>query len=115
MPEHIKFECKQPCAESHCRFCDGGLFLCTVCGGAEGSLPTKCPGYRMTIDQQDEVYAGRLNFTDRRGWYHSDPSQKWDEQAERITRDAGIGSGGINPNATSVMDLFLPDGEGHAD
>ncbi|QRE00495.1 hypothetical protein [Burkholderia phage BCSR129] len=114
MPDHV-FEKHTGCDKDHCHICDGGLAVCIVCGGAEGSLPTKCPGYRMTADQQDEVYAGRLNYTDRRGWYHADPSQKWDEQAERLTREAGLGTGGINPNATSVDNLFLPDGEGHAD
>lgn len=46
----------------HCHICDGGLFHCTTCGGAEGSLTTECPGFKMTGDQLDEVYAGRLDF-----------------------------------------------------
>lgn len=38
------------------------LSLCRVCGGAEGSLPTDCPGTFMTEDQQDHVYAGAIDF-----------------------------------------------------
>lgn len=34
--------------------------------------------------------------------------QTWDENAERLTREAGIGGGKVNPNATSMDDVFLP-------
>jgi hypothetical protein len=51
------------CDRDHgCPICDGGLALCTVCGGAEASLPHECPGYRMTADQEDAVQAGTLDF-----------------------------------------------------
>ena len=40
----------------------GGLFSCTVCGGAEGSLPTECPGVRMSADRADDVYADMWDF-----------------------------------------------------
>ena len=34
-----------------CRFiCDGGLAYCKTCHGAEGSLPTECPGDHIYID-----------------------------------------------------------------
>jgi hypothetical protein len=39
-----------------------GLVECTVCNGAEGSIPTCCPGRPMTGDEQDAVYAGTLDF-----------------------------------------------------
>lgn len=42
--------------------CDGGLASCTVCKGGEASLPTHCPGVKMTAEQQDDVQAGRLDF-----------------------------------------------------
>lgn len=45
-----------------CSVCSGGLFICKVCGGAEGSLPTECPGKPMTSDEEDAVYAGRHDF-----------------------------------------------------
>lgn len=34
---------------------DDGLALCTVCGGAEASLPTHCPGRPMTQMESDSV------------------------------------------------------------
>ncbi len=38
-----------------------------------------------------------------------DDDQEWDRNAERLTKEAfGLG-GGINPNATSIDDLFLDD------
>lgn len=42
---------------------EGGLAICKVCGGAEGSLPTACPGRKMTSVEQDSVYAGKIDFT----------------------------------------------------
>ncbi len=41
---------------------EDGLSHCKVCDGAEGALPTLCPGRRLTQHEQDEIYAGRLNF-----------------------------------------------------
>lgn len=43
---------------------DRGLHLCDVCGGAEGSLTTDCPGVKMTAEQSDAVYLGDLDFVD---------------------------------------------------
>jgi hypothetical protein len=34
--------------------------------------------------------------------------QAWDENAERLTREAGIGGGRVNPSAASMDDVFLP-------
>lgn len=47
-----------------CMFCAGGLDGCSVCGGLEGAMPSNCPGVKMTAEQIDEVYAGRLDFRD---------------------------------------------------
>jgi len=52
------------CEEPYCCICEGGLIQCTICGGAEGSLPKHCPGTKMTPDQEESVYAGRLDFVD---------------------------------------------------
>ena len=46
----------------YCPLCDGGLFICTVCNGAEGSLPSECPGRRMTPQESAEVYEGLVDF-----------------------------------------------------
>lgn len=41
---------------------DDGLDLCLVCGGAEGSMPTKCPGHRLMGVTLEDIYAGRSDF-----------------------------------------------------
>jgi len=41
---------------------EDGLQHCKVCNGGEGSLPTDCPGTKMTAWQDEAVYAGSLNF-----------------------------------------------------
>lgn len=51
-----------------CSLCHGGLSVCTICGGAEGSLPTDCPGERMTPQQINDVYAGELDWQKGTGW-----------------------------------------------
>lgn len=48
----------------HCNFCDFGLKMCNVCGGTERSLPTECPGERMTASTEEQVYAGEIDFKD---------------------------------------------------
>lgn len=65
MTEHI-YEVHENCQELHCHICDGGLAVCTVCGGAEGSLATECPGVRQTAQQSDQIYYGELDFKDGR-------------------------------------------------
>lgn len=40
------------------------LYLCVTCGGAEGSLPTHCPGYRISFEGQELIMAGQLDFKD---------------------------------------------------
>jgi hypothetical protein len=48
------------CGPYGCNVCN--LFICSVCGGAEGSLASECPGVQLTTEQQDEIYAGTLDF-----------------------------------------------------
>lgn len=38
--------------------------MCTVCNGAEGTLPTECPGRLMSSARQEHIYAGRIDFKD---------------------------------------------------
>jgi hypothetical protein len=64
--KHTRYECK--CNHPYCQFCEGSLFDCTVCGGFEGSLPTDCPGMRMTDEERDQVYAGHIDYREDRGW-----------------------------------------------
>jgi hypothetical protein len=61
MSKHTKTEptCNGDCGGTCSDCC---LFICAVCRGAEGSLPTECPGERMDEATQDAVYAGRRDF-----------------------------------------------------
>jgi hypothetical protein len=61
---------------------DGGLAECRVCGGAEGSLPTECPGQEMDAQQNDDVYAGRLDFIGGY-WVVKNPFAEADARADR--------------------------------
>lgn len=70
MTAHL-YEVHEKCEKAHCLICDGGLAVCTVCGGAEGTLTTECPEYPLTRVQQQEVYAGRADFIGG-GWELTD-------------------------------------------
>ena len=41
---------------------EDGLSHCMVCGGGEGSMPTLCPGRRLTSAETQDIYAGALDF-----------------------------------------------------
>lgn len=48
-----------------CRLvCRGGIAVCKVCFGTDGSLPTDCPGIPMTREQEEGVWMGPLDFRD---------------------------------------------------
>jgi hypothetical protein len=47
---------------------DDGLQHCMVCNGGEGSLPTNCPGRRMTAAEGQQVFEGALDFRGS-GWF----------------------------------------------
>lgn len=51
-----------------CYLCSGGLAQCEVCGGAEASLPTDCPGASMQEIVEDGVQAGEIDFRRWFGW-----------------------------------------------
>jgi hypothetical protein len=61
-PGHCAHHCKPGC--DGCQFCTGGLFLCTRCGSFEGATTSHCPGSRLSMEQEREVYEGRLDFVD---------------------------------------------------
>lgn len=68
-PRHTRQECNHPDGDyTHCGYCMGGLFMCSVCGGAEGELTTDCCGHSLTPAVREQCYAGRLNYTRRNGW-----------------------------------------------
>lgn len=45
------------CSAERCYVCDGGLSLCDVCGGFEGSILPTCPGQKLTAAEHDKNYA----------------------------------------------------------
>lgn len=63
---HQRLECT--CRRSYCGYCEGNLFSCIICHGFEGSLPTDCPGERMSDEVQGNIYAGRIDFRSDSGW-----------------------------------------------
>lgn len=71
---HI-FETHKDCHKPYCSICDGGLAVCTICGLAEGSLTTECPGVASEKEYGDEVYEGRLDFRD--GKWTNRAAQSW--------------------------------------
>ncbi len=57
------------CGNERCIICDGGLSVCIVCGGAEGTLTTECCGKRITSEEEDAIYkAETLDYKDKK-WY----------------------------------------------
>lgn len=38
------------------------LSLCKICGGAEGAMPTNCPGRPLTTEELDLIQIGELDF-----------------------------------------------------
>lgn len=73
-PAHKLHHCEPGC--TGCMFCDGGLALCVTCGGAEGSLPTDCPGEPMPELICEEVYGGAVDYRRGRGWVPESAGQK---------------------------------------
>ncbi len=63
MTQHKWFKCPSACDLSYCAFCRGGLALCTVCGGFEGTLTTECCGRALTKAEEEAIYSERsLDF-----------------------------------------------------
>jgi hypothetical protein len=58
--KHTWLECN--CNEGHCPVCAGGLGICTVCGGAEGTLASECPGFELDEYVLDAIYKGGLDY-----------------------------------------------------
>ncbi len=50
------------CSNEQCQICEGGLQSCIVCGGAEITLPTECPGRWMTDALMDKVRDKIIDF-----------------------------------------------------
>jgi hypothetical protein len=76
-------EVHKDCERAYCSICEGGLMICTACGGAEGSLPTHCPQEPIPQDDQDRIYAGKLDF--RNGfWIEASNGGKSSTHADHV-------------------------------
>lgn len=62
--KHVLYETKD--SDKPQSICDGNgevvLGLCRICGGAESSLATNCPGRTLTPEEADSICAGELDF-----------------------------------------------------
>lgn len=88
MPElkHVWHVCPPTCENPTCMFCEGGLGLCTVCGGFEGSLLPSCPGHRLTQEEHDKNYS---DFCHGRGPFDTGVPHRIEREAERLAKIYG--------------------------
>lgn len=93
------------CTDTSCPICEGGLFLCSVCGGSEGSLLPSCPGRQLTYEEDQENYrhfcadtgpfaktgaeTRRLNSIERRRIYAM--KRRMDELRRRLDEPSFVG------------------------
>ena len=81
---HVPTVCPPECETPYCNICQGGLFLCSVCGLYEGGLTSECPG-ENSCDKADDVYRGKIDF--RNGaWVEAvskhSPESRWSEEED---------------------------------
>jgi len=57
---HVEMPCNDPDCGGTCFACT--LSWCRVCGGAEGSLSSECPGRQLTQKEADAIYAKTLDY-----------------------------------------------------
>ncbi len=64
----------------HCIICEGGALVCKICGLAEGSLTTDCPG-EDSVSKTDDIYSGQLDYRDGCGWVEekNPTNQLWEK------------------------------------
>lgn len=71
---HIRAKCMDDDCGGTCNYCC--LFICEVCGGAEASLPTDCPGRRLTNEESEGIEAGKLDYLSE-SWVQYPAVQPW--------------------------------------
>lgn len=69
-----------------CPICDGGLSVCKVCGLAEGTLTTDCPGEPVPQNKEDLIYAGELDYRGGQGWIEA-----WNPTNQSVRRVISVG------------------------
>lgn len=68
---------------TNCDNCYGcHLAVCSVCGCYEGSLTTECPGEKVSMDKQDEIYRNPgIDYTTEKGWHQTGNTSLFDREA----------------------------------
>lgn len=85
MSKHIPYVCKDTHDYPNCMFCHGGLFACSRCGCCEGATTTECPGVKLSMQQLDDIYAGKLDFKGGQ-WVEGDGEMPWVNNQLQIER-----------------------------
>lgn len=57
--KHIR-EHHTNCEKTSCFVCE--LTVCVVCGAYEGGLASECPGVKLTTQQTEDIYVGKIDF-----------------------------------------------------
>jgi hypothetical protein len=78
-PRHKLKRCD--CGDGACQYCGGGLAYCTTCCGFEGAMPEDCPQVRMTNEQADLVYQGKIDYRLKHGGW-----TEWTREREFAVR-----------------------------
>ena len=64
MSQHKYHKCRDCNKPGNCRYCDGGLLYCVVCGGAESELLKHCPGRRLNEEALSAISMGKIQSLD---------------------------------------------------
>ncbi len=67
-PRHHRRACRPTCAG--CALCLGGLFICSVCRGAESELTSDCCGFRLDASVLELVRKGEVDYRRSQGWVY---------------------------------------------
>lgn len=81
-------DCVGTLCEGRCNVCDGGLSICKVCGLAEGSLTSECPG-EPAFDREDRVYRGEVDYRGGR-WIEGAMSRYCPEYYAHLQESEGL-------------------------
>lgn len=85
--DHEPLRHEPGCEEANCAVCVQGLFICGMCGSAEGATTTNCPRQPLTAEQKDAVYLGQLDYHD--GQWRLGPSEFCPHGSPGVVRKSG--------------------------